>query len=228
MNSYEVEQRRLQKLWDLYISSDEEVAVDESSDEEDNVEEREGNSESEQDIIENEDEGVEKEEAEHNSRLCFIGKDGITKWNKLMGPRTVRTRQENYVIRMLISRLPTGGLKTSLEIWKYFITDEMLQSIVDNTNKFIISVRENFARGRDARPTDFLEMQAFVGLLYQAGILKANHLNADDLWKTDGSGVEIFRLTMSLSRVRFLLSCIRMDDKATRTERAKIDKLVNQ
>ncbi|KAJ8945190.1 hypothetical protein NQ314_009305 [Rhamnusium bicolor] len=97
-----------------------------------------------------------------------------------------------------MSRLPTRALKTPLEIWKYFITDEILFSIMDSTNKFINSVKEKFSHDRDARPTDILEMQAFIGLLYYAGILKANHLNADDLWKTDGSGVEIFRLTMAL------------------------------
>lgn len=73
-----------------------------------------------------------------------------------MRPKPIRTRPENYMIRLPMSRLPTRGLKTSLEIWKYFVTDEMLQSIVDNTNKFIISVRENFARDRDARPSDVL------------------------------------------------------------------------
>lgn len=118
-----------------------------------------------------------------------------------------------------MSRLPIRGLKVSLEIWKYFVTDEMLQSIVDNTNQYIISVRENFARDRDARLTDFLEIQAFIGLLYYAGILAANHLNPDDLWKSDGSEVEIFRLTMSLSRFRFLLRCLRMDDKRNRYRR---------
>ncbi|KAJ8927649.1 hypothetical protein NQ314_019864 [Rhamnusium bicolor] len=101
----------------------------------------------------------------------------------------------------------------------------MLFSIVDSTNNFINSMKEKFSRDRDSRPTDILEMQAFIVLLYYAGILKANHLNADDLWKTDGSSVEIFRLTMSLVRFRFLLRCIRTDDKATRAERAKIDKL---
>ncbi|KAK9728824.1 hypothetical protein QE152_g16987 [Popillia japonica] len=53
-DSYEAKQRRLQELWDMNPLSDAEVAVDESSDEEDIVEEREGDNESEQDISENE------------------------------------------------------------------------------------------------------------------------------------------------------------------------------
>lgn len=68
--------------------SDAEVAVDESSDEEDIVEEREGDNESEQDISENEHEG------ECSSQHCFIGKDGTSKWNQQMRPKSIRTRQE--------------------------------------------------------------------------------------------------------------------------------------
>jgi len=86
-------------------------------------------------------------------------------------------------------------------------------------------VKKKFSRDRDARFTDILETRAFIGLLYYAGILKANHLNADELWKTDGSGVEIFRLTVSLPRFRFLIRCCRFDNKDTRDDRKKVDKL---
>ena len=34
-----------------------------------------------------------------------------------------------------------------------------------------------------------------------------------DLWATDGSGIELFRLKISLQRFRFLQNCIRFDDK---------------
>lgn len=47
----------------------------------------------------------------------------------------------------------------------------------------------------------------------------------EDLWATDGSGIDIFRATMPLKRFRFLLSCLRFDNKETRDERLKIDKL---
>ena len=33
------------------------------------------------------------------------------------------------------------------------------------------------------------------------------------LWNPDDNGTDIFRLTMSLHRFRFLLCCIRFDDK---------------
>ncbi|KAJ8950204.1 hypothetical protein NQ318_003195, partial [Aromia moschata] len=156
--------------------------------------ERKSRSESEQYISECDD-----EEITLSNNLSFIGKNGFTKWNKMAPPRNVRTRQENYVSRLPLSKLPTGSLKDPIDIWKYFVDDTI--------------------------DTDLIEIQAFIELLYYAGLLKANHLNADDLWKTNGSGVEIFRVTMSLSRFRFLLRCIKIDDKATREERLKNDKL---
>jgi hypothetical protein len=46
-----------------------------------------------------------------------------------------------------------------------------------------------------------------------------------DLWAIDGTGVELFRTVIPLYHFKFLLQCIRFDDKATRAERKKIDNL---
>lgn len=101
----------------------------------------------------------------------------------------------------------------------------MVDIIVDCTNKYIASIQENYCRERDARATDIIEIRAFIGLLYLAGVAHANSLNCEDLWRRDGYGIEMFHLTMSLQRFRFLLRCIRFDDRTTRPERSKIDKL---
>ncbi|KAB0805147.1 hypothetical protein PPYR_02117, partial [Photinus pyralis] len=61
--------------------------------------------------------------------------------------------------------------------------------------------------------------------IYMAGVYHANRLNAEDLWSNDGSGVEIFRLAMSLQRFRFLIRCLRFDSKETRAMRRETDKL---
>ncbi|XP_072384722.1 uncharacterized protein [Diabrotica undecimpunctata] len=39
-------------------------------------------------------------------------------------------------------------------------------------------------------PTDLDEMSAFVGLLYFAGVKRAQHLNTSELWSTDGTAPE--------------------------------------
>ncbi|KAJ8964144.1 hypothetical protein NQ314_005096 [Rhamnusium bicolor] len=62
-------------------------------------------------------------------------------------------------------------------------------------------------------------------LLYLGGVLRSSHLRVSDLWETDGTGVEAFRLTMSLKRFKFLLRCLRFDDIRDRTEREALDNL---
>lgn len=227
MYSYEADQLRLQNLMNETDSDNgSNFDDDEDTDEEDFVEEMQEGSESEQDVYSDmEESNSEDEDVPLSKYNHYVGKNRSTKWMKQMPPKNVRTRQENYVTRLPISRLPTKDLKETLDIWSYFFDEQMITIIVENTNKYILVIKEKFTRNRDARLTDIVEMRAFIGLLYHAGTLKANHLNADDLWATDGNGVEIFRLTMSLMRFRFLLRCCRFDDKETREERKKLDKL---
>lgn len=101
----------------------------------------------------------------------------------------------------------------------------MLNSVVDNTNKYIDSVSSNYARSRDARPTNLSEIKALMGLFYLAGCLKGTRLSTEELWNRQGTDVELFWLTMSLQRFRFLLRAIRTDDKETRRVREETDKL---
>lgn len=115
--------------------------------------------------------------------------------------------------------------KTELDCWKLFFDNNMLSIIVENTNKYIDGIRDKFARERNCRPTDITEFQAFVGLLYLAGVFRGGHQNISDFWATDRLGIDIFRMTMSEKRFRFLLRSIRLDDRSTRTERVKTDKL---
>ncbi|KAJ8926975.1 hypothetical protein NQ314_020616 [Rhamnusium bicolor] len=171
MASYEEQQEHLRRLM-------EEVPTNEEA--------RKDDSDTEQDISDG--------EAEDRSlnELCFIGKDKATKWMKQVPTKTVRTRKEDKVLRSPISRLATRTLNTPIEILKYFINDEMVDLIVQHTNAYIDSVSDNFERERDARSTNITEIHSLLGLLFYAGVLKANHLNLEELWKSDGSEVEIY------------------------------------
>ncbi|XP_063931144.1 piggyBac transposable element-derived protein 4-like [Zophobas morio] len=111
------------------------------------------------------------------------------------------------------------------DIWKHFFSDKILDCIVKNTNDHIRLARANYTRERDAKETDILEVQALLGLLYLAGVLKSSRLNVEELRNSNGTGVEIFRLTTSQSRFRFLLQHLRFDDMTTREVRKKLDKL---
>ncbi|VEN52714.1 unnamed protein product [Callosobruchus maculatus] len=87
------------------------------------------------------------------------------------------------------------------------------------------AISPNYQRSRDARPTNLPEIKALFGLLYLAGIHKSSRLNTEELWSRDGTGIDLFWLTMSLQRFRFLMRVIRTDNKNTREERCKKDKL---
>lgn len=88
-------------------------------------------------------------------------------------------------------------------------------------------MRPDFTQARDACSTDIVEIKAFIGLLYLAGVYRGSRLNLDDLWDINGDGIETFSLTMSLKRFRFLMRCIRFDNRETRAERRKLDRLAS-
>lgn len=62
------------------------------------------------------------------------------------------------------------------------------------------------------------ELKAFLGLLYLVGYFKSNRQNLKNLWRSDGTGVEMFRTVITLKRFQFILNCIRIDDKFTGAE----------
>lgn len=66
-------------------------------------------------------------------------------------------------------------------------------------------MRYSYAQDRDARDTDAMEIKAFFGLLYLAGLCRTSHRNVMDLCDTDGTGLELFRLVMRRARFSFLL-----------------------
>ena len=135
------------------------------------------------------------------------------------------TRPENIIRERPRPKGPALQTKTPYEFWKLFVTPEMLELLVEKTNLLIRDKRENYTQKSKARDTDNVEIKAFLGLLLLAGTYHSNRMNLDDLWKSDGTGIDVFRLTMSLHRFRFLLCCIRFDDKATQASRKLLDKL---
>ncbi|KAJ8914718.1 hypothetical protein NQ315_017428 [Exocentrus adspersus] len=115
--------------------------------------------------------------------------------------------------------------KTKAECWNLFFPEDILMMIVVYTNQYIDSVKSKFQRVRDCLPTDIVEIKAFLGLLYLAGVFGGGHRQLADFWVTNGLGIDIFRMAMSEKRFRFLLRCLRFDDRLTRKERRATDKL---
>ncbi|GBP30941.1 PiggyBac transposable element-derived protein 4 [Eumeta japonica] len=147
------------------------------------------------------------------------------KWSKTPPSSAVRTRGHNIILHLPGVKSAARSAKTALECFSLFFSDEIFNLLVTCTNQYIGEVRNKFQRERDAKDTDVEEIKALLGLLIMSGVLRASHLNFRDLWATDGTGVEIFRLTMRYQRFLFLLRCLRFDDRTTRAERLQIDNL---
>lgn len=211
-------------LLQLMMESDEEekgIEFDDESDTDvDFVEERNEDSATEQDCSSSEDSFSCEEIDEH-----YVGKDKITKWKKTKYAQRVKRRPQNIIVRLPGVIGPAKQAKTILECWNCLVSNDILENVVQYTNQYIETIRLQYTRERDCQYTDLIEIKAFIGLLYLAGALHSNRQSLEELWGDDGFGVEIFRLVMNLKRFKFILRCIRFDDRTTREERKHIDKL---
>lgn len=221
--NYKTEQARLLRLFEE-VETDEDYGNDDDDEQGDidSIEQRSENSDTEQEF---EDGGGDYVPVPVTRDAVFIGKDKVTQWKKHFPPKNIRTLSANIVLQLPGVKAYAKSKKSPLDIWLCLFDEEMLNIIVDCTNIKINSIAQNFSRERDVRTTNLIEIKALIGILYLAGVRKANHMNLGDLWRTDGSGVEAFRLGMNRIRFQFLMRCLRFDDINTRQERVQMDKL---
>ena len=199
MDSYSRNVERLQRmLQECDVLSD---AEDDSEGESDFVIEDEVISDSECYDLEHDE--PEKQPCQKQPKCDgWLGKDKKSWWQKEMPNSAVPTRPQNIIRERSGPRGPALQAKTPYEFWKLFVTPEMLELLVEKTNLFIRDKRENYTQKSKARDTDNVEMKAFLGLLLLAGTYHSNRMNLDNLWKTDGTGIDVFSaddVTASLS-----------------------------
>lgn len=171
---------------------------------------------------------TQQQQVDSNENLFItanFGKDNVLKWYLRPRPQNQKTLPQNIIRRLPGVIGPAKQSKTPLECWSNFFTDSMLEKIIRFTNQYIERVQENFNRIRDAKFTDIQEIKACIGLLYLLGVNRSNRQSLEEVWATDGTGIEKCRLTMSLRRFKFLLRCLRFDDLATRALRRQTDNL---
>ncbi|XP_046479055.1 piggyBac transposable element-derived protein 4-like isoform X1 [Neodiprion pinetum] len=96
----------------------------------------------------------------------------------------------------------------------------MLEMIVQRTNEEIDRREEGNVENRPSfcKNVDIVELKAFIGLLYFAGLEKNNHTNLEDLWSPE-FGYNLYRAVMTERRFQYLLQNFRFDDKNTRDAR---------
>lgn len=159
----------------------------------------------------------------------YKSKDG-QKWYKQTPRTNVRIRSENIIDEQPGVKGRAKDAKTETESWNIFFTEEMKSLILVHTNEEILRRQANckdFSKLYYMKETTSSELDAYIGLLYIAGLTKSSRQSLKDLWRTDGTGIDIFRTTMSLQRFYFLQNCIRFDDKLTREARKALDNMTH-
>ena len=157
--------------------------------------------------------------------MYHIGKDGTSKWKTIPPPQNSRTRIHNIVTHLPSVKSAAKHATTAIEAWETFFTEEMQQLIVEYTNLEIQHIKGTYSWEWNANPTNIVDLKAPIGLLFLAGLLRSSHVNTANLWATDGTGAEIFPCVLLEQRFKFLLRCLRFDNKSDREEGKKIDHL---
>jgi len=155
------------------------------------------------------------------SQISLRGKNGH-RWSAVAG-KTSRIPMKN---KFHIIQGPTGVAKQALdplEAFILFISNTVINEIVQHTNVEICIRSENYKdKKATTSSTCVMEIKALLGLLIFSGALKNNHLNAQSLFDETLCGTT-YKAVMSRERFKFLINCLRFDDKGTRADRKETD-----
>lgn len=148
------------------------------------------------------------------------------KWSK-NPPSSSRVRQHNIITHRagLAGEAREKMNMKETESWQLLIPDNLIEIVCLHTNKKITEFTEKYSsQGAHTDHVSLLEMKAFFGLMLLAGVFKSGHEDVESLWATDGTGRDVFRVTMSLKRFLFILSALRFDEIDTRAARKETDR----
>lgn len=165
--SYEDQQKRISKLFELNIEENPDVSdFDDSSD-------SEFSNDLEDDDDQTEQCGMECND-ENSPELNFMmGKDGVTKWGRKVGVRTIRTRSYNIVSHLPGAKHCGKNANLPIECFNSFFSNDIIQKIVYYTNMYIEKVEPAYENKLRCRKTDE-EIHSFIGLLIIAGAIKSS------------------------------------------------------
>lgn len=162
----------------------------------------------------------------HNA--AYISKDS-TKWEKEPVRQRTRTTQENIIREKSGVKREYQEVKTHQDCFDLFFNENIMITVCLFTNEKIRYTNMLSSRKNQNDPTfeetTITELKALFGLLFLAGLSHAGRRNTNDLWNKDGTGVEIFPMTMSRNRFVFLINNLRFDSLLSRNDRSARDRL---
>lgn len=156
----------------------------------------------------------------------YVSRNGKIKWHKRcpvyngVGIKSTDIDSSEFGVKAFAQ-----NVTTPFEIFSLFFDDQVLNLIVKHTNNYIRRVCKKYHRNSDSKEISRDELSAFIGLFLYTGIMKLSYGHIKDLWALDGTGLDIFRMTMGLSRFQFIMRCLRFDDFESRRFTMKRDKL---
>lgn len=189
------------------------------SEDEENVSECEDNLEilSDKGSIISSDEISESDNDNLEDNNIVFGKNGF-KWSIHEPPKT-KTSSRNIVIKLPGIKGNAKNIANELQAWQTLFQNSMIDSIVIYTNLEISRQKDKYKNARFVDPTDSVEILALIGLLYISGARKDAHLSTCEMFSKQSS--KIYRCIMSESRFKFLINCLRFDDKNLRNREDK-------
>ena len=130
-----------------------------------------------------------------------------------MPPKRSRTAVRN-IVHIPRGKGPYANISSEQDAFNKLIDKNMIDIIVKHTNEEISRRCSNYSDQRFVGDTDAVEILAPIGLLYASGSRKDSHLTTCDMFSSFGPS--IYKCIMSEMRFKFLLLCLRFDDKVNR------------
>jgi hypothetical protein len=247
--SYEQQQRLLEQLAQNMANDDENEIEDTepfaiSDDDEDDpdyvVDEAEVASDVEDDLQvevdpdeQNIDDSDYEEEVENTTTVYvddfYLSKNKEIKWMK-NEPSATRQRSHNVLRDNRSGPNRKFQSMSLIQIFKSFITEEMVDIIVRETNRKAVESQQakdtthplpnKQPRVWQAVTVD--EIYAVIGLLLVSGVTSSNLVHVKELWQRDG--LPIYKATMNVNRFSEIMRYIRFDYGPTRQQRVRTDK----
>ena len=122
------------------------------------------------------------------------------------------------------------NINSEVGAFSLFVSDEILNIIVQNTNKHIENTMSKLSleilcnsKYSYLKTTDYLEIRGLIGLFYYRGIYNLSG-HAVKLLFSETMGLPLFSAVMSKNRFGFLVSKLCFDDSTTRKQRWSRDR----
>jgi len=142
---------------------------------------------------------------------------------------TGRQRRCDVIHEKLGVRGVAKNCVTEIDCLKLFISENMIEKIVESTNARITRILGRVEGQIDSgkypylRLTEKREIEAFIGLVYYRELYNLTNIWADLLF-SDEKGLPMFSAVMNRNRFKFFISQLSFNDLETRQERWQSDR----